>query len=311
MVSISDQDFFKHSPVPHRRLVSLGFEQHFPKINMYIYISGQERSSLMHTLLSLKGRYTPSMANLAQEGILSGTASKISLRGAFKLHNRSVISKSTDFVGFVGSVPSVVRPEQHSVPSKDDANIFFQNFSLVCPRCKQPRGNSHIWPRSGARWVDIACTTSCCTFIAPAHQWRCNCDISWQACKTHARWPEMCAAHLPAADTKRYIHPRPRPSIPSGTFNILQHVSKKATSASGSKPPPTQCGPVRIPGRQRGSTGVRGRRENPGAVVTKELSRTTILPPSHFIARALTPRLAAKFPRLCKDLPLGEDPHST
>jgi hypothetical protein len=209
--------------------------------------------------------------------------------------------------------PSVVRPAAttHSVPSKDDAAVFFQSFNLVCPRCMQSRTNSHIWPRSGARWVDIPCTASFCTFVAPAHKWRCNCNMSWQACKLHARWPDMCAAFFSGAKSNTHIPLRPRPSIPSASFHIHQHIYRRATRAAGSNPPSTSRSLVRLPGRQRVATGARGRRENPGDVVTKELSRTTILPPSHFVARALTPRLAAKFPRLCKDLSLGEYPHGS
>ena len=185
---------------------------------------------------------------------------------------------------------------------------FFPDFFLVCSRCKQQRTNSHIWPRSGARWVDIACTTSCCTFIAPAHQWRCNCNMSWQACKLHSRWPDMCAAFFPAATPKLQIPARPRPLIPSASFNIVHHISRKATSASGSNPPKASRGLVRLPGRQRGATGNGRRNQNPGAVSTLEYSRTQVLQPSHFLARALTPKLAAKFPRLCQDLSQGENP---
>jgi hypothetical protein len=262
----------------------------------------------MHTLLNLRGKYTYAMANLAQEGILFGSANKISLRCLFKLHNRSVINKSINIdnesAAFVVAAPSVAS-------SREEADIFFQNVSLICPRCNQTRGNSHIWPRSGARWAEIPCTESFCTFIAPAHKWKCNCNISWQACKLHARWPDICAAFFPAASNHIHTPLRPRPSIPSGSFHIHQHIYRKATSASVSNPPSTSRSLVRLPGRQRAATGAKGRGEKPGAVVTKELSRTTILPPSHFVARALTPKLAAKFPRLCMDLPQGEYPHST
>jgi hypothetical protein len=265
----------------------------------------------MHTLLSLRGRYTPAMANLAHEGILYGADIKITLRCIFHLHFRSIIIKQSQGVESIDARVSC-NPPQASAPSKEDATAFFDRFSLKCPRCNQTRSNSHIWPRSGARWVDIPCTARFCTLSAPAHQWRCNCNISWQACSLHSCWPDMCAAFFPAANNIKNKLVRPRPLIPSVSFNILHHISRKATRASGSNPPSAPSGLVRLPGRQRVVTGTGSRKTNPGAVCTKEYSRTEVLQPSHFFARALTPKLAAKFPRLCKDLSLGElHPHGS
>jgi len=79
----------------------------------------------MHTLLNLRGKYTYAMANLAQEGILFGSANKISLRCIFQLHNRSVITKSIDIDNvsdaFVVAAPSVAS-------SRVEAEFFSRIF---------------------------------------------------------------------------------------------------------------------------------------------------------------------------------------
>jgi len=89
---------------------------------------------------------------------------------------------------------------------------------LKCPRCSEIRSRTPCAPYKNKRWSTFACTSRQCTYLAPAHQWHCNCNKPWRSCTRHSAWPSY-AEHQRKKLVKRG-HPAQSSGAPFSTSAI-------------------------------------------------------------------------------------------